>query len=235
MSYKTKSGGALKDVSIKSSIMTGYFSHFGNIDSDGDMMMPGSFSKSINERGIDGKNQIWFLFGHDWSKLLSKPTILKEDSNGLYYEAYVNPDLTYAKDVLILAKEGHLNEHSFGFNYIPSKIEKIENDDGTKYNEIHEVKLYEGSIVPLGANSETPFLGFKSCKTKDSKVHYLVKEINKVQKMLKVGNLTDDSYLILEMQLNQIKEMLNTLEPEPATPKVDTQKEYLLKLLENGI
>jgi HK97 family phage prohead protease len=228
MSYKTKSGGTLKDVSVKNSTMTGYFSHFGNIDSDGDMMMPGSFSKSIKERGIDGKNQIWFLFGHDWNKLLSKPTVLKEDSFGLYYEATVNPDLTYAKDVLILAEEGHLNEHSFGFNYIPDKITEKEN-----YNEIHEVKLYEGSIVSLGANSETPFLGFKSCKTQISKAHYLVKEINKVQKMLKVGNLTDDSYLVLEMQLNQIKEMLNNLEPEPATLKKDNNREYLLKLIKN--
>ena len=65
--YKIKSNGELKDVDVKTMTMTGYFSKFGNIDSDGDMMMPGAFKKSLNERGPDGTNQIWFLKDHNWS------------------------------------------------------------------------------------------------------------------------------------------------------------------------
>jgi HK97 family phage prohead protease len=232
--YKIKSNGELKDVDIKSKIMTGYFSKFGNIDSDGDMMMPGAFKKSITERGPEGKNQIWFLDNHNWHKLLSKPHVLKEDSYGLYYEAKVREDLSYGKDVLILASEGHYSEHSFGFQYIKDKI--TEKDD---YKEIHEVKLYEGSIVALGANSETPFLGFKSCKTNEAKSHFLIKELEKIQKGLKANGLKDDTYLKLEMQLNQIKQMINDYEPfNITTPKVpgssievdDQLKEFLTKI-----
>jgi HK97 family phage prohead protease len=238
--YKTKSNGELKDIDLKTMTMTGYFSKFGNIDSDKDMMMPGAFAKSIKERGIDGKNQIWFLADHNWNKLLSKPHVLKEDNYGLYYEAKVNKKLSYAKDVLILASEGHYSEHSFGFSYIKDKMKYIEDED---YYEVYEVKLYEGSIVALGANPDTPFLGFKSCKTNQAKSHFLIKELEKLQKGIKTKGLTDDTYFILEMQLNQIKQMINDYEPfKLTTPQEpgshinkDDNKNYLLKLITNGI
>jgi HK97 family phage prohead protease len=214
LQYKISQTGELKDVDVKSRTMTGYFSKFGNVDSDSDMMMPGAFSKSINERGPGAKNQIWFLDQHNWDKALSKPHVIKEDSYGLYYEATVNENLSYAKDVLILASEGHLKEHSFGFTYVGSKMKHIEDGD---YYEIYEVKLFEGSIVRLGANPETPFLGFKACKTAENKTEYLLKEFTRIQDMIKVGNLTDDTYLILEMKLNQIKGMIQTYEPQIST------------------
>jgi HK97 family phage prohead protease len=214
--YLTKSSGELKDIDIKSMTMTGYFSKFGNIDSDNDMMMPGAFKKSINDRGPESKNQIWFLKDHNWDILLSKPHVLKEDSYGLYYEAKVREDLSYAKDVLILASEGHLNEHSFGFQYIKDK--RVEKDN---YFEVQEVKLYEGSIVSLGANSETPFLGFKSCKTNEAKSHFLIKELEKIQKGIKTKGLTDQTYFKLEMQLNQIKQMINDFEPFNITTHIE--------------
>lgn len=212
--YKTSQTGQLKDVDLKSHTMTGYFSKFGNVDSDKDMMMPGAFTKSINERGPAAKNQIWFLNQHNWDMALSKPHVLKEDNYGLYYEAKVRDDLSYAKDVLILASEGYLNEHSFGFAYVPSKNKYVEDGD---YYEIHEVKLFEGSIVKLGANSETPFLGFKACKSIENKTEYLLKEFTMIQDVLKLGNLTDDTYLILNMKMNQLKAMIQTYEPQQST------------------
>ena len=101
--YKIKTGGNIKDIDLSNAIVSGYFSKFGNVDSDNDMLMPGAFKKTIKERGFEGKNQIWFLQDHDWSKLLSKPHVLKEDNFGLYYEAKVNDKISYAKDALILS------------------------------------------------------------------------------------------------------------------------------------
>ena len=42
---------SIKDVDTKSRIVAGYFSAFNNVDSDGDLIKPGAFTKSINERG----------------------------------------------------------------------------------------------------------------------------------------------------------------------------------------
>jgi HK97 family phage prohead protease len=224
--YKIKSGGQLKDVDVPSMTLTGYFSKFGNIDSDKDMLMPGAFKRSIDSRGPGAKNQIWYLADHDWDKALSKPHILKEDSYGLYYEATVNKNLSYAKDVLILAQEGHYNEHSFGFSYIPDKI--IDKDN---YHEIHEVKLYEGSIVKLGANPETPFTGFKSLKSIESKNHYIIKEVEKIESALKVSGLQDDTYIKMNMQLLQLKQMLlsyNVDSQSGTQHKEDNSKLYFL-------
>lgn len=219
MSYYNikNTGGNIKDIDLSNAIVTGYFSKFGNIDSDNDMLMPGAFKKTIKERGFEGKNQIWFLQDHDWSKLLSKPTVLKEDSFGLYYEAKVNDKISYAKDALILMSEGHYTEHSFAFQTIKDDNEKF------AYREIQEVKMYEGSIVALGANDQTPFMGFKSCKTNTSKTHFLIKEVEKIHSALKTKGLTEESYHLFEMQLLQLKQMMFDFEPkstpqEPLTP-----------------
>lgn len=224
--YNTKNtGGQIKDIDISNATVTGYFSKFGNIDSDNDMIMPGAFTKTIKERGPEGKNQIWYLQDHDWNKLLSKPHILKEDNFGLYYEAKVNDKISYAKDALILMAEGHYTEHSFAFYTIK------EDKESHNYREIQEVKMYEGSIVALGANDQTPFMGFKSCKTNESKTHFLIKEIEKIQKALQVKGLTDESYHLFEMQLLQLKQMMFDFEPQKSTQKEPEHSEVNRKYL----
>jgi hypothetical protein len=39
--------GVIKDVDVKTGTVTGYFSIFGNVDSDGDMIMPGAFKRTL--------------------------------------------------------------------------------------------------------------------------------------------------------------------------------------------
>jgi HK97 family phage prohead protease len=63
--------------------ITVYYSAFGNVDSDGDIIMPGAFTKSIKENGPGAKNRIWHLFNHSTDKPVSKPKELIEDAFGL--------------------------------------------------------------------------------------------------------------------------------------------------------
>ena len=50
MMYNYKSlGMEVKDVDVKEGIVSGYFSAFGIVDSDGDIMMPGAFKRSISD------------------------------------------------------------------------------------------------------------------------------------------------------------------------------------------
>ena len=158
-----------------------YYSAFGNVDSDGDIIMPGSFTKSIKENGPQGKNRIWHLFNHSTDKPVSKPKELVEDAFGL--KAIVKmPNTTLGRDTYELYKEGHITEHSIGFQTVKSQAK-------SGYNEIQEIKLFEGSSVLWGANSNTPTVMVKS----EIKVT-LIDEIAKTIKSLRNGFYTDETF-----------------------------------------
>lgn len=65
------------------------------------------------------------------------------------------PNTSYSNDLLELYALGIVNEHSIGYQV--TKALQGENWKRT----IKEAKLFEGSNVTMGANSKTPFLGFK--------------------------------------------------------------------------
>lgn len=131
--FEQKNTGAIKDIDVKSRIVTGYLSAFGNVDSDNDIIEKGAFSKSINERF----NDIFYLQQHDWSKPLGKFKKLVEDEKGLYFEGEII-NTSFGEDQLKLYEAGIVKEHSIGF--ITVKSEK-----GNNARIIKEVKLYEGS------------------------------------------------------------------------------------------
>lgn len=126
--YKIKSDGSVTDVDAKKRIITGYASKFGNIDLHNDMIVQGAFKKTLKERGVEGNNSIWFLHNHKTENPLGKPTVLKEDSYGLYFEAPI-VSTTIGNDVLKLYEEGLINEHSIGFSTIKeNRVSKSFND-----------------------------------------------------------------------------------------------------------
>ena len=183
-----KNTGTVKDIDSKSRIVSGYLSNFGNVDSDNDIIAKGAFSKSIAER----KDKIFYLLQHNWEKPLGKFNVLSEDEKGLYFEAEI-ANTSYGNDLIELYSSGIVNEHSIGFNTIKSETEK---STGTRI--IKEVKLWEGSAVTLGANSATPFTGFKS-ELKD-----LQEKQSKIIKAIKEGNFTDETFIMLEYSLKQL-------------------------------
>jgi len=198
------------DIDLKSRVVTGYFSKFGNVDSDGDVIVKGAYAKTIQESGYLGKNRIVHLYQHDVNKVLGKPRLLKEDSQGLYFETEF-VDVSYAADVLKLYEAGVINEHSVGFQTV-----KGDRKDG--YYEIQEVKLFEGSTVTFGANPDTPFTGFKS------QIKNTTDYISKCKKLLKDGDLTDETFFLLEYQLKQLERIV---EAQSQTVKDDEPSNHL--------
>ena len=233
--YKIKSFAEITDLDLERRTVMGYAAKFGNIDLHGDMIMPGAFTKTIKERGPEGKNEIWFLHNHDTSKVNGKPTLLKEDGNGLYFEARI-VDTEAGEDTLKLYEEGLINQHSIGFSTI--KESKVEEKGKNTYYEIQEVKLFEISSVLWAANPDTPFLGLKSLDK-----NLLLDRYDKLYKNLRKGNLKDETYELLEIEYNFIKsEMLKLVDekresneptPEiidPAEIERKNQIEFLLQL-----
>jgi uncharacterized protein len=234
ISYKSISA-EVKDVDSTSRKVTGYFSNFGNVDHDKDVISKGAFAKSIQERGPQGANKILFLGFHDWQKVLGKPDVLVEDEKGLYFESTV-ADTSYGKDIIKLYESGLINEHSIGFNTIKAR----DLDNGVR--EIQEVYLWEGSAVVLGANSDTPFTGFKSITKEESD-----RQIKAITSLLRNGNVTDDTFVQLQIALKQLelqayemgkKDALTTQQPEVSTvvenePQT-SENEAILNLLKNA-
>lgn len=215
--YKDYVGG-VKDIDSKGRVITGYLSAFGNKDFDGDIIEKGAFQKSIDER----MSQMFFLNQHNWQQPLSKFQVLKEDEKGLYFESRPLPDTSYGNDVMKLYEAGVLNEHSIGFNVI-----KADYDRDTDIRHIKEIKLYEGSVVTLGANNQTPFTGFKELTLEDYQKEQkrLATETRKILKAYRNGDFTDETFTLLEIAIEQLQKQSYELgKISLKEPSIDTHE-----------
>lgn len=203
---------SFKDVNLKRRIVTGYLSHFGSRDYDGDIIEKGAYSKTIQERGPRGAKLIKFLLDHDKKKAIGVFTELKEDSTGLYYEAKVGTH-NAGEDFIKMVESEIINQHSIGFNIIN------EHQKGND-NHITEVRLMEGSALQfLGANPNTPITGLKSIEETEDELHIL-------EKAIRHGTLTDRAYKKIE---NRIKSLYDALRPSPDTVAADEELKKLIK------
>lgn len=183
--------GSVKDVDTQKRIITGYLAHFGSKDSYGDIIEPGAFTKTLQERS----GKIWFLNQHNWQQPHGLFRELAQDEIGLRFVSNPLVDTSYSKDAMILYQEGILNNHSIGYVTMQSDYNK---EEDTRY--LKEVKLYEGSNVTVGANTNTPFTGFKSFSLEN-----LEDLSSKILKVLRKSNLTDETCQHLEIALKQLQ------------------------------
>lgn len=147
-------------VSIEERTFKGYASTFGNVDEVNDIIEAGAFKKSIKERGPNGSNQIKVLWQH--SDPLGVPTVMKEDTNGLYVEGKISKT-RLGDEALELMRDGVVDKMSIGFS-IPKG--KFEYDEKMGVRRIKEVKLYEFSPVTFPANEQASITGVKSLEGK---------------------------------------------------------------------
>lgn len=212
--YKNLQQG-ISDVDVKKGIVTGYFSSFDNMDSDGDVIRKGAFSKTIKENF----QRVRHLLDHDATKAVGKIQLLQEDQKGLYYESKAGRH-TLGRDFLLMVEDGLINEHSIGFVTIKQK-----NMGG--YNEITEVKLYEGSSLQgWGANEMTPITGMKNLDT-------INQMMDNIMKAIKNGKYTDETFAKLELQFLQLQKELAELKEESVeTPEPSEDKSCVTVTIE---
>jgi len=206
LQYKNLSQG-IADVDVKKGIVTGYFSSFDNMDSDGDVIRKGAFTKTINENFA----RVRHLLDHDATKAVGKIQMLQEDAKGLYYESKAGRH-TLGRDFLLMVEDGLITEHSIGFVTIKQK-------NMGSFNEISEVKLYEGSSLQgWGANEMTPITGMKNFET-------VSQMMDNILKAIKNGKYTDETFAKLELQFLQLqKELAELKEASVETPEPSEDK-----------
>jgi HK97 family phage prohead protease len=230
MIYKYKQQGLeIKDIDSKQGVITGYFSAFGNIDSDGDIMMPGAFKRSIQDWGPEAKGRIKHLMNHDPSQPLGKILELKEDGYGLYYRSQIGKH-RLGQDFIKMVESDLIKEHSIGFR-------TLREQKSDTANEIHEVMLFEGSsLTAWGANEATPVINMKSITS----VEELKETIRNFEKFIRYSDVTDETIdlcLIKVRQLAQAVEMMSSTQvtkAEPEQPKTNqVPVDSLINIIKN--
>jgi HK97 family phage prohead protease len=187
---------SVKDVDTVQGIVSGYFSKFGNKDSDGDIIQKGAYTKTIQENF----RRIKHLLDHDRTKAVGVIQELKEDDYGLFYVSKAGRH-TLGQDFLKMAEDGIITEHSV--TIIPIKQKQSEE---LKANIITEVKMMEGSSLQFwGANEMTPIVGVKS----ESDLFDL---ISVLEKALRNGTYSDDTFKQIEKRYNGLKDIFTSAE-----------------------
>lgn len=194
------SGACFKDADVKKGIVTGYFANFNNIDSDGDIILPGAFKKSISDTGPNSTNpRIKHLLNHNPEQPLGKILVLQEDAKGLYYESQVGSH-SLGKDFLKMVESDLINEHSIGFR----KIESEKSEDKTA-NYLKQLQLWEGSsLTAWGANELTPLTGLKSGFDVDT----LMKKQKRIEAFCKNSDATDETIEMLLLHSKQLSQII---------------------------
>jgi len=217
--YQTKQLTAeIKDIDMERRIVEGYFSAFDFVDSDGDMLKRGCYSKTVKENGPQGKNRIMHLLQHDPTKPLGKPMDLVEDDYGLKFTTVIS-DTTYGEDTLKLYRDKIFKEHSVGINII-----KSEYSDEDRCNVVTEVKMWEGSTVTWGANEMA--LGELKGNSEALLDHY-----ETLSKAWYSGDYTDDTFLVIEKQKQHLEQLIRK-SLVSKKPSKDTSSEEADKIKE---
>ena len=185
----------------ESGIFSGYAAVYGNIDSGGDIIEPGAFTKTIAE----GWERVKILALHNDCWLpIGRPLELREDSNGLFIKAKIS-DTSMGRDIKVLLKDGVLTELSIGYDPIVFDYD----ENGIRH--LREVKLWEVSVVTWAMNPEATITDYKQAT--DAASFYAQRKYDDADmarefKALSATNPAAGGYLIPEIYLDQIIELL---------------------------
>lgn len=131
-------------------------------DAYGDVVRPGAFAKTLGEWQDSGQ-ALPILYGHDFRdpfNNLGHVVEAREDPHGLWVRGRLDLENPTAQQVYRLLKGRRLSQLSFAFETIDAAPVTL--DDGIQAYELREVKIFEISLVPIGANQETEILAVKS-------------------------------------------------------------------------
>lgn len=174
---KTKSK-AVKRLAVKAAgepvegIFEGYASVFGSVDSYGDKVVKGAFADSLKEME-DAGTPIPVYYSHQMGgdPLMNIGVVVesKEDDHGLWVKCQLDiEENSKAAYVHKLLREKRITQMSFAYDVLEGGWIEEKDDDGreTGFFELRKLKLFEVSVVPIGANQETSIDRVKSAPTK---------------------------------------------------------------------
>lgn len=139
---------------------------FGNVDSYGDIVMPGAFDEDLKAWAASG-DPIPAIWSHDWRDPFSHiGTVIEaaETEKGLETLYQIDLDNPKAEQVYRLLKGRRVTQSSFAYDILDAEMVEREAPDGGKYwvYELRKLHLFEVGPTLVGANQETELLAVKS-------------------------------------------------------------------------
>jgi HK97 family phage prohead protease len=197
----------IKELDDAKGIVIAYASVYNNVDSDGEVIMQGAFTKTVNENF----KRIRVLKDHDSRIGLGVPLEFNtSDPYGLLTTTQFNLKKEVARDmyedIKLFLANGLNAELSIGFQTIKSIEERINEDE--EIEKITEVKLWEYSFLSNWAANEKAIV--QNVKNKKEDV---------IETLVKMYNLPYS-----DSRLKQIESLLISLESEPIE-KITTTEE----------
>lgn len=131
-------------------------------DAYGDIVAPGAFLKTIST-WLNSGLVLPGLFGHrmdDPDFWVAGAADMGEDSHGWWVKGGFDLESPKGPHVYRLVKGRRLNQLSFAYDIINEA--GVELDNGVRANELRELKVYEFSFVPIGANQDTSVVAVKA-------------------------------------------------------------------------
>lgn len=122
---------------------------YGNVDFGGDVMLPGSISKSIA-----GKSRIPMLMQHDHKRPVGVWTQFNETADGLLVKGRFAMSTVAGKEAHALVKDGAIGGLSVGMHNVKARFVG-------KARHIFEAMLHEISLVTVPMNERTQVLSVK--------------------------------------------------------------------------
>lgn len=173
MTIQFKDAAGFQETEDGSGIFEGYASVFGNVDSYGDKVIKGAFSKSLAKSFPNDGAGIPCYWSHrmdDPEFILGKTISAVEDEHGLKVRVSLDLDNPKAAAAYRALKAGAVNQMSFAYEVVDSHFVP---EKGAKYggvNELRELNIFEVSVVQIGANTATSIDMVKSAMKNDDSI-----------------------------------------------------------------
>lgn len=144
--------GALANIEPDGSF-EGYAALFGRVDLGRDLILPGAFARSLNERGASG---VRMLFQHDPAEPIGTWLAIREDATGLFVRGRLTLDVARAREVLALMRAGAIDGLSIGFRTVEGRT-----DPRSRVRHLVRIDLWEISIVTFPMQPEARIAAVK--------------------------------------------------------------------------
>jgi HK97 family phage prohead protease len=123
----------------------------------------GGFREQIDPKAVDRSlttaADIRALVDHDSGKVIGRTRAgtltLQKNSKGLRFSAELDPEISYARDILRAVSRGDVSGMSFGFRVMPGGQEWDEDADGTLLRTVTDMSISEVSVVAFPAYPDT--------------------------------------------------------------------------------
>lgn len=150
-----------EDDGLEPGVFDAVVSVFGNVDSYGDVVMPGAFQNSLEEWEASGDPIPVY-----WSHRMDDPDYnighvveATETDKGLQVRVKMDLDGPKAQQVYRLLKGRRVTQFSFAYDVLDAAPAKRGDLDVL---ELRQLKVYEVGPTPIGANQETELIAVKS-------------------------------------------------------------------------